>query len=646
MLLGRPHSPDVSRGLWDRGDPESVPPGYLSESFNLVHSDRAVSGRPGSRKTSFRATGPVSGLFLHRPLAGAGHVLALDSGGSLHDTSVEGSPPIAFYPGANGFVARSMHGRSYVCFLRDGRALAGDPGGLLHVYDGDPLLGLRLAGGAKPAGPPLAVVAHGPGRIEPGLRKWCVAYRTRSGHVTVPALFFTTNFAQPSAALVGGLPVGPPDTAARVLYATKRILDPNHLDESFEYFLVKTVENNVDVATAASFYDSELLSSANRRFQQLERIPGGPALGTYAGRLVVGGSAANPNRCWISDAGYPERFDSVTGIVDARPDEGEELVCAAEYRDRLYLGKRRSFLFLQSVGGQEPVGWPVLAADHGIGSTVHGIAGVLDRQGGTLDRLLVVSEKGLLAFDGTFRENLAYAVESLWTRIDRTRLHEAQALVDPVQERVYCLLPIHPETVQVTDSFALWDIAGFAWGPPDGFWGYDLTNPQRTNESLVLVADYRNGLSPETVRWSVWTFPESVSAIMVRAEDRDRERLSVSQGTAVAEVRPDAENDSGERVEASFLTAYLQRDRWTLVATELVPRVLGSARHAVVMDGGFDGRVEIERDAAGGRYTRRVPANYSGERMRFGIKSLSATGTWELRSLHVQIATDGHGMPS
>ena len=646
MLFRAPHSVDRFRGLWDRGDPESVPRGYLSESFNLVHSDNSVSSRPGSRKTGFSALGTVTRTFLHRPLAGTGHLLVMDNTGALFDTSVSDAPPIYSLPDADDFVARSLHGRTYLSFLKQGRGFAGNPGGLVHVYDGDPLLGLRLAAGAKPIGPALSVTRSGIGRIEAGLRKWCVAYRTRSGHVTVPSLFATTNLAAASSVTVSRIPIGGNEISARLLFATKRILDPNHRDEHFPYYLVKAIEDNVTTdLIGVSFYESELLSEATRYFEQLESVPGGTVMTTYAGRLVVGGSAANPNRAWISDAGYPERFDSVSGLLDVRPDEGEELVCAAEYRDRLYFGKRRSFLFTQQTG-TDPVSWPVLAADHGVGSTVHGVAATLDRQGGTLDRLLVISEKGLLAFDGTFHSNLAFPIESLWGRLDRARLHEAQALIDPVQERIYCLLPIVPETVSVTDAYAAWEIRGHAWGSGNSIWGYDLSNRHLRNEALVLVADYREGLSPMEVRWSVWTFPEAVTAILVRAEDADRERLTVAQGMSLAEIRPDAENDDGHRVEASFLSAFLQRGRTTLQCNELMPRVLGDATHALILDGGFGGRVEIKQLPQTGRFTRRVQANYAGERIRFGIKSVSAEGGWELRAIHAQVASDGDGMPS
>jgi len=142
----------------------------------------------------------------------------------------------------------------------------------------------------------------------------------------------------------------------------------------------------------------------------------------------------------------------------------------------LYLFKKtRTFGY--SDNGDEPVTWREEVIDQGVGSPVHGIATVLDSGGVNIDFLLVADLSGLMIFNGTFaRPELSWKIEDYWQSLDQNSFRYIQIVNDSINKKIWLTLPQ----------------AGSIW-----------PNDERT---IVLHADYNDGLDARNIRWAKWKF--------------------------------------------------------------------------------------------------------------------------------------------
>lgn len=508
------------RGIYDRGESESIPLDHLKDSRNVRYIDNGFETRKGF---SVSVETPSVRRFKEFELQGqAPRILILDNDGKLFDSTNAGTP-ILEIAGMTDFSMVSMFSRAYISPHNGTTGLAGEK---IYVYDGTGTA--RPIGGTAPTGQLSVTTTANSGNLEVGKRIFAVSFVTASGFVTKPGAFVTYDTPGGFTALVGDVPVGPPGTVSRRILATKILIDFNNDFQNQEYFFVPSgdISNNDSGQTKeVSFFDADLQSSADYLFDQLEEIPAGVFLSTYRGALVVGGEDANRDIARISKFGEPESFDSIEGYIELNPGDSKFGVRnAVEHRDNLYLFKYGNCYVTQD-NGDNPAFWNYLEVDGSIGTDCHGIAMVINKESGLLEGIVVAGRPGLYFFNGAFPQiPLTHKIENIWSRINKTVFHKVQVAIDTHAKLIYVSVPL--------DS--------------------------ATEPSHLLVCDYLVGLSPDTVVWDIWDFPEDNNAILVTL-DTSTKKPKILYGSLDGNIyHQDASTDDhGIAIDSYGRTAYL-----------------------------------------------------------------------------------------
>jgi hypothetical protein len=475
------HDPITIReflGMFDRGDEDSVPPGYFKDSRNVRFITGGVKSREG---TSLDTTiGSVKRMAVYKRIGEAQRLLLLDATGQLWD-STNLVTPILSIAAMVDFSVEVMFNRAYITPHNGVTGLAGEK---VYVYEGSGVA--RVAAGTAPTGFTLdAVDSATSGNCETGTHVFAVCFETTSGFLTKPGGFIAFSPSGGKKVDLSLIPVGDSAVAARQIVATKEIIDFNGDFENQEYFIVPggRIGNNVDTTISISFFDADLVSSADYLLDELSEIPAGVGLMNYRGHLCVWGENLNPSIVRVSKAGEPESHDAVEGFVTVNPgDNGGGVLNCAEYRGQLLMLKDERTYATQD-NGQNPAFWEVPSPiDTSTGSSCHGIAQVRDFGDNIQDRLFVASRTGFQLFNGTFSAaTISYPIDAIWERITDAYFHTVEAVIDPVEALVYCALPL------------------------DG----------ATSPSHVLVGDFQEGLEIDKFKWTLWSFPVAPTSIVV-----------------------------------------------------------------------------------------------------------------------------------
>lgn len=474
----RDHDPNVIRdflGTFDRGDDDSVPLGYFKDSRNVRFLTGGVKSREG---TSLDVTiGSVKRIAIYKRMGEAQRLLLLDGSGNLYD-STNLATPILSIVAMTDFSVEVMFDRAYIT---PHNGLRGVPGEKVYVYNGSGVA--RAAAGNPPSGFTLgAADSATSGNCESGTHVFAVCFETESGYLTKPGGFVQFSPAGGKKVALSSVPVGASSTAARQIVATKAITDFNGDLENQEYFLVPggRIGNNVDTTIEVSFFDADLVSSADYLLDELAEIPAGVGIRNYNGRLCVWGEDANPSIVRISKAGEPESHDAIEGYLTVNPgDSGEGVKNIAEYRTQLIVFKSERAYTTQD-NGENAAFWKVDGLDSSVGTECHGLARVRDFGDNLQDRLFIVSRQGLHIFAGTFSDSaLSDPIDNIWSRITETAFHTVEAAIDPVEALLYVAVPL------------------------DG----------ATAPSHLLVCDFQEGF--QRPKWTIWTFPRAPQSIVV-----------------------------------------------------------------------------------------------------------------------------------
>ena len=144
--------------------------------------------------------------------------------------------------------------------------------------------------------------------------------------------------------------------------------------------------------------------------------------------------------------------------------------------------KTRTFAY--SDNGDVPSTWQEEILDQGIGAPVHGIATVLDTGGVNIDFLVIVDWSGLMLFNGTYAQpELSWKIEDFWRLLPRNEFHHIQVVNDSINKKIWITLP----------------------------------EPYRT---MMLHANYANGMDAKNVRWARWIFDIKAFTIALIETDR------------------------------------------------------------------------------------------------------------------------------
>jgi hypothetical protein len=376
------------------------------------------------------------------------------------------------------------------------------------------------------------------GNVEEGVHLFSVAFETDSGHITKFSTE-TGNYVQYSApggkkVDISGIPTGGSYVVARHIIGTKVLKDYDGNPNDKQWFFIDggKIDNNVDTTlTGLSFFDSDLISSAERLQDQLAEIPAGSCISSFGARMVVGGEIENSATLRVSDPGDPESMSDLEGYVNVYPgDAGGAIHQLVEHRKTLYITKDFR-TYATEDNNAAPNTWDVVEIDGAQGCGVHGSCGVLDSKGQTLGMFLVATHTGLQKVAGVYGDEpeLTFPIALYWKRINQVHFDQVQIALDPIAKRIYITVPID-----------------------------DATEP-----NVLLVGDYTDGLDAKSIKWCPWTFQKNCTSVWVEVDYSSKLTLfkfGASNG-GIYVLDPDALLDVDTAINSYYRTGYMEDQR-------------------------------------------------------------------------------------
>jgi hypothetical protein len=486
-MATRDHDPLVItqfRGTFDRGEDDTVPPGFFVDSLNVQFQTRGVRTRYGTSESI--EIGSVKRQAVYKRIGEAQRLLILVDGGDLYD-STDLSAPILTIPAMTDFSMVSLFNRAYIT---PHNGTTGLPGEKVYVYDGSGPGTARAAGGVGPSDTLTLTDTGASGIVEAGFRVVGVAFETNTGFITAPGGFASITTAGGKQLRVANIEIGGSQVVARHIVVSRIIPEAALLAmggtfngdfQSQTYYFAHRIDDNTTTSVDINFYDSQLVRDASYLLEEVSEIPAGVGIGVYRAKLIVWGEDANSAVCRVSRAGEPESFNEIEGFFLANPGLGGGIKNCWEYRTQLFIQKSQH-TFVTQDNGNEAAFWEVTLIDSSVGTECHGVAKSLDFGEAIRDHVFVGDRAGLKLFNGTFNvADLTYNISDIWARINKTAFHTIEIVVDPLEEHIYAAVPLD-----------------------------DATSP-----NAVLFGDYSEGLTPEFIKWTTWRFPTNPTTISV-----------------------------------------------------------------------------------------------------------------------------------
>lgn len=493
----RGHEPiilDRFNGLWQRGDPDGVPRDHFIDCQNIQFIGTSEFGTRNGIGLFQDVNIPLSNVrrFYNYPTPTGNTVIALvindaDEGEIYHvlnSTTTFG--PLLTLAGMVDFAFQPYAGRGYISPIgyytmtttdnEDLNIEKGLENEVLYVYAGDGTPA-RAAAGTPLTGN--MTIANGiAGDMDGGLKIFGWVAETSSGYLTPPGALETfTTTAGITVSFTGVPTSGDPNIVRRHLVASKNITSYNGNLEGYDLFFVPGATIEDDVTTFllnVGFFDQDLLEDASYLFDNYSEIPAVAWLALYHNRLIGGSTFDDINLTIVSAEGEPEAFNQIDGLLSIVPD-GNPVTNGQELRDILYIFKRaRTMAFVDN--GDAPSTWPLTGIDDAIGTSIHGIATVLDSGGANVDKLIVCSYAGIYLFTGTYIEPaLSWKIEDFWFLQDRNLYRLIQVVNDPISKRIMAVIP----------------------------------------DQRILEGNYGNGMTAKNIRWTPLGFPRNINTIAI-----------------------------------------------------------------------------------------------------------------------------------
>jgi len=491
MAQLRDHEPvtlSEFNGLWKRGSKEETPLDHFQDANNIAHgSGDSFGTRPGIDISQDVAVPleDVKRIYNYPTMTGNTLIVLTYDGvtGKIYhvanSTTVYG--PLLTITGMEDFAFVPYAGRAYISPFKTFNV-----GGLnvekglqnefLYVYAGDGTAARKAAG--SPMSGAMTIANGTAGHTDAGLHIFAFVRETISGALTAPGQNKTFTTAAASSVSFGAVQAtGNPIIAKRHLVATKRITTFNGDLNGYQFFFVPnaTINNDTDAfLNNISFYDGDLLDDASHLIDNYSEIPAGAVLTMYRQRLVIATFYTDISLILVSTAGEPEAISQIDGLLVFPPD-GNPVTNCQELRDVLYAFKRsRTVSFTDN--GDAPSSWPLVTVDNALGTSVHGIATVLDSGSSSVDYLIVCTYQGITLFNGRYiNPELSWKIEEFWKALNRNDFRLIQIINAPIQKEIYTVLPTRQ----------------------------------------LLVCNYSMGMDPKKSRWEPWSFYPGVNTIAI-----------------------------------------------------------------------------------------------------------------------------------
>lgn len=492
----RDHQPvviDQFNGLWQRGDVDNTPLDHFTDCENIRFiGSNAFTTRHGitiSQNVAIPLEN-IKRIYNYPTMTGNTLiVLTYDStnGGRIYHmvnpTTVYG--PLLSIMTMTDFAFVPYAGRAYISpfttFNIGGLNVEkGLQNEFLYVYDG------TGTAARKAAGSPLTgnmTIAHGAaGGTDPGFHLFAWVAETSSGYLTAPGAIKGFTTASGSSVSFGTVPTsGSPTIIKRHLVATKAITGYNGNTTGYTFYFVPnaTINNDTDTfLNNISFYDADLLDDASHLLDNYADIPAGAVLTLYHSRLVLCTTYDDISVGLVSAVGEPEAISQIDGLFVFPPD-GNPITNAQELRDILYVTKRSKTISFTD-NDDVPSSWPLILVDTALGTSVHGIATVLDSGSSSVDYLIICTYQGVTLFNGRYiNPELSWKIEDYWRQLNRNDFRLIQIVNAPIQKEIYIVLPT----------------------------------------KKLLVGNYGNGMDPKKIRWAPWSFAMGVNTVAIHDID-------------------------------------------------------------------------------------------------------------------------------
>lgn len=551
------------KGIFARGLNDTAPPGYFLDTLNTKFTESDIVTRDGSVLT-FDTSGviiPVDRFFIYKKLTNSRflyHRFDALGGGSVEDSLV--GVGLDIFPAnsatAIDFSMINFNGRAY---LSQHNRIVGTTVKNLHVYDPDVIGALaRPAAGTAPTTTLTPANSATAGNCEAGVHIITYAFLTDSGFITAPATGNTVTSTGGKKIDLTSVDVGPAGTVSRIIIATKAIQNYNGNLLGYPFFIVNSangglIADNVTTTGALSFFDSELIESADYLFDNRATIPSPIGMCEYKGRMVIWGISGDEHSVYLSKPYAPEQFDSVAGFITVDPFESTSGVrnCFV-FRGSLIICKQHR-MYQSTDNGGDPATWPLDIIDHGTGTECFGSATIIDSRGQQNDRTFIADRSGLVIFEGYVRRpEGSWLVEDTWKRINKAKFSLIQVCVDPITSSLYVSLPLDGST---TINYILY-----------GYYG-DAFN--------------QFGFDPKEIRYSLWQFAAGTASILVDVDDTTSESVFRYVGATnnIHSVKQDnlVHSDVGIPFSSFVKTAlYQAKDGWIDHFAGVRIRVLGN----------------------------------------------------------------------
>lgn len=470
------------RGLWHRGVNfsdysyqrlEEIPDGYNQSANNILFSNKGAQNRPAWVFAQGPLTPEISQIFPTSDQFGSFNLIHDETNGNLYFDNT-----LLFA----GFTSGASTETKNIQVLR----LAGlSPFGFTHnhLISGTNAtlsvyiltVGLRAAAGLPPASS-VTTAAGGVGRIELGLHLISVVYETDTGFITRWAVPTQFNSAGAVVCNLTTIPIGPTGTVKRHIVATKIIRNFNGDVNAYEFFFVPggSILNNTATILTVSFYDTELVSSADYLLDISSSVTNYRILCTFAGRVVYAThNEVEGSSCVVSEPGQPETINLVDNAINI-----STVITAWEYEGTLYINTKGGTYGFRDNGGPANT-WERFLIDSNVMCLgTHSVPRNMKGESALINgAVLIAAEDGIYAFNGRFENPLSYPVQGLYLKYLSDA--KAKSLV----------------TIRVDNQNKYFIVSGF----------YSISQP--VNGRILLYCDYLNGLNRDAVRWATWFTP-------------------------------------------------------------------------------------------------------------------------------------------
>src|SRR5947209_6780375 len=287
-----------------------------------------------------------------------------------------------------------------------------------------------------------------------GIRYAVVLFKNRNGHISgmTEASVLTINVAASGKQLwMGNLPLGPANTAARVVCFTVSggstagdyFYIPSNDSVSGIPITSTVINDNTTTATAFNFTDVYLLAST-KVTSFFRKIQAPSCVDIYfsqtTGRMAVSGASGFPSGWLVSLPNDPESFYGDTGVVQAGENDGQRAIAWREFRGMSYGLKERSGYIIEP-NATDPSTWQVTKRWDGVGPAGPRAVDVAS------SLMVFVHRSGAYVFTGDTPFRITKEIPKTWRSINWDYAHLIWVQIDEESQEVRIGVPLNDSTV-------------------------------------------------------------------------------------------------------------------------------------------------------------------------------------------------------